>query len=97
MWLLRRRNYSSTSSSIFIRSMVVILVAGIILHGVVGASSDSGGREKRRHRIVLDTDVDTDDFFALLYLLKLNPLEFDVQVITIFFFINICVRICLCR
>ncbi|GJT58014.1 putative ribonucleoside hydrolase, partial [Tanacetum coccineum] len=31
------------------------------------------------YRIVLDTDVDTDDFFAILYLLKLNPSEFDLQ------------------
>ncbi|XP_050218509.1 nucleoside hydrolase 3-like isoform X2 [Mercurialis annua] len=34
-------------------------------------------------RIVFDTDVDTDDFFALLYLLKLNRSEFELQGITI--------------
>ncbi|KAL2534574.1 inosine-uridine preferring nucleoside hydrolase family protein [Abeliophyllum distichum] len=34
-------------------------------------------------RILLDTDMDTDDFFALLYLLKLNTSEFDLQAITI--------------
>ncbi|XP_065863521.1 nucleoside hydrolase 3-like isoform X2 [Euphorbia lathyris] len=35
------------------------------------------------HRILLDTDVDTDDFFALLYLLKLNRSEFELKAITI--------------
>ncbi|KAG8655476.1 hypothetical protein MANES_04G041950v8 [Manihot esculenta] len=37
----------------------------------------------RPHRILLDTDVDTDDFFALLYMLKLNRSEFELQAITI--------------
>lgn len=32
-------------------------------------------------RILLDTDVDTDDLFALLYLLKLNRSEFELEVI----------------
>ena len=36
--------------------------------------------EAKPHRILLDTDVDTDDFFALLYLLKLNRSEFDLEV-----------------
>ncbi|KAK7856396.1 hypothetical protein CFP56_023734 [Quercus suber] len=31
------------------------------------------------HRILLDTDVDTDDFLALLYLLKQNRSEFKVE------------------
>nr|GEX73276.1 hypothetical protein [Tanacetum cinerariifolium] len=31
------------------------------------------------HRILLDTDVDTDDFFAILYLLKLNRSEFSLE------------------
>ncbi|KDP40052.1 hypothetical protein JCGZ_02050 [Jatropha curcas] len=35
------------------------------------------------HRILLDTDVDTDDFFALLYILKLNRSEFELEAITI--------------
>ncbi|KAF6171634.1 hypothetical protein GIB67_042149 [Kingdonia uniflora] len=34
-------------------------------------------------RILVDTDVDTDDFFALLYLLKLNLSQFDLKAITI--------------
>ncbi|XP_031111966.1 uncharacterized protein LOC116015938 [Ipomoea triloba] len=35
------------------------------------------------HRILLDTDADTDDLFALLYLLKLNKSEFDLKGISI--------------
>ncbi|KAI4304120.1 hypothetical protein MLD38_039674 [Melastoma candidum] len=35
------------------------------------------------HRILLDTDVDTDDFFALLYLLKLKRSEFELEAVTI--------------
>jgi len=31
-------------------------------------------------RILLDTDVDLDDVFALLYLLKLNRSEFQLEV-----------------
>lgn len=32
------------------------------------------------HRILVDTDVDADDVLALLYLLKQNRTEFDLQV-----------------
>ncbi|BBG93246.1 inosine-uridine preferring nucleoside hydrolase family protein [Prunus dulcis] len=34
-------------------------------------------------RILLDTDVDTDDFFGLLYLLKLNRSEFELEAVTV--------------
>ncbi|XP_062087021.1 nucleoside hydrolase 5-like [Humulus lupulus] len=37
----------------------------------------------RPRRILLDTDVDTDDFLALLYLLKLNRSEFELEGVTI--------------
>ncbi|KAK7245735.1 hypothetical protein RIF29_40584 [Crotalaria pallida] len=46
---------------------------GTVLHTVDG----------RPRRILLDTDADTDDFFALLYLLKLNRSEFQLEAITI--------------
>ncbi|KAB5545451.1 hypothetical protein DKX38_013563 [Salix brachista] len=36
--------------------------------------------EGKPHRIVLDTDVDTDDLLALFYLLKLNRSEFELEV-----------------
>lgn len=39
------------------------------------------------HRILVDTDVDTDDLFGLLYLLKLNKSEFDL-VVSLSFFIS---------
>ncbi|KAG2311791.1 hypothetical protein Bca52824_023348 [Brassica carinata] len=35
------------------------------------------------HRILVDTDVDTDDIIALLYLLKLNKSEFELVGITL--------------
>jgi len=38
--------------------------------------------EGQLRRILLDTDVDTDDVFALLYLLKLNRSEFQLEVST---------------
>ncbi|KMT03598.1 hypothetical protein BVRB_8g192710 [Beta vulgaris subsp. vulgaris] len=37
----------------------------------------------KQHQILVDTDVDTDDFFALLYLLKLNRSVFDLKAVTI--------------
>lgn len=54
--------------------MVMVLIIGVVLGG------DGQSVEGRPHRILLDTDVDTDDFFAILYLLKLNRSEFDLQV-----------------
>lgn len=40
------------------------------------------GVESNPRRIVVDTDVDTDDLFALLYLLKLNQSQFRLEVLT---------------
>ncbi|RWR93654.1 Inosine-uridine preferring nucleoside hydrolase family protein isoform 1 [Cinnamomum micranthum f. kanehirae] len=48
----------------------------------VGIGAAWGGRGLP-HQILLDTDVDTDDFFALLYLLKLNRSEFNLKAVTI--------------
>ena len=53
--------------------VVVVLVVGVIganLHTVEG----------RPRRILLDSDIDTDDIFALMYLLKLNRSEFELEV-----------------
>ncbi|GLT42033.1 hypothetical protein SLA2020_160560 [Shorea laevis] len=56
--------------------VVVVLIAGVF-----------GGElctvEGRPHRILLDTDVDTDDLLALSYLLKLNRSEFELEAVTI--------------
>ncbi|WJX96078.1 Nucleoside hydrolase 3 [Trifolium repens] len=41
------------------------------------------GTEGNPHRIVVDTDVDTDDLLALLYLLKLNTSQFQLEGVTI--------------
>ncbi|GFY85201.1 inosine-uridine preferring nucleoside hydrolase family protein [Actinidia rufa] len=57
------------------RLCVAIVVIGTVVANLYTAESGGG----RPHRILLDTDVDTDDFFALLYLLKLNRAEFDLQ------------------
>jgi hypothetical protein len=42
----------------------------------------SGGAAEAEapHRILVDTDMDTDDLFALLYLLKQNRSEFELKV-----------------
>ncbi|RDX89409.1 rihC, partial [Mucuna pruriens] len=39
--------------------------------------------EAKPRRILLDTDVDTDDLYALFYLLKLNRSEFQLEGVTI--------------
>ena len=51
-----------------------------ILLLVLGILANSHTVEGKPRRILLDTDVDTDDFFALLYLLKLNRSEFELEV-----------------
>ncbi|KAL7178031.1 hypothetical protein ACSBR2_031232 [Camellia fascicularis] len=61
---------------------VAIVVIGTVLANFYAVNGGGGGGG-RPHRILLDTDVDTDDFFALLYLLKLNQSEFDLQAVTI--------------
>ncbi|KAJ6904047.1 hypothetical protein NC651_021255 [Populus alba x Populus x berolinensis] len=53
------------------------LLAVVVLINVLELA---GGKPQR---ILLDTDVDTDDFFALLYLLKLNRSEFELEAVTI--------------
>ncbi|KAM4126681.1 hypothetical protein ACJW30_02G033000 [Castanea mollissima] len=69
-------------------------VVVLIIIGVVGANlyyflfySFAGANlysfEGLPHRILLDTDADTDDLLGLLYLLKLNRSEFNVEAVTI--------------
>ncbi|KAK7359655.1 hypothetical protein VNO77_01617 [Canavalia gladiata] len=53
--------------------LVMLGTLGTVLHTV----------EAKPRRILLDTDVDTDDLFALLYLLKLNRSEFQLEGVTI--------------
>eukprot|EP00268_Persea_americana_P016415 TRINITY_DN17783_c0_g1_i5.p1 TRINITY_DN17783_c0_g1~~TRINITY_DN17783_c0_g1_i5.p1 ORF type:complete len:431 (+),score=69.46 TRINITY_DN17783_c0_g1_i5:229-1521(+) len=57
--------------------VVVFLVSR--LGRVIGGDVDG----RLPHRILLDTDVNPDDIFALLYLLKLNRSEFSLEAVTI--------------
>ncbi|KAJ1395160.1 Ribonucleoside hydrolase-like [Sesbania bispinosa] len=50
---------------------------------IIGTALCSAVVECRPRRILVDTDVDTDDLFALLYLLKLNRSDFQFEAITI--------------
>ncbi|XP_030507362.2 nucleoside hydrolase 3 [Cannabis sativa] len=71
------------------RSMVLknnfwVLVFALLLFGFAANFHTAKGTPRPRpRRILLDTDVDTDDFFALLYLLKLNRSDFDLEGVTI--------------
>lgn len=53
-------------------------VAVLLITGLIGANLYT--LEGRPRRVLLDTDVDTDDIFALLYLLKQNRSELEVEV-----------------
>ncbi|GAU11089.1 hypothetical protein TSUD_197130, partial [Trifolium subterraneum] len=50
---------------------------------IIGTTAVIGGAEGNPHRIVVDTDVDTDDLLALLYILKLNTSQFQLEGVTI--------------
>lgn len=56
----------------------------IILVASIGKFSEYG----RPRRILVDTDVDADDVFALFYLLKQNRTEFDLQVFHFHFLLS---------
>uniref|UniRef100_A0A7N0T2Q8 Inosine/uridine-preferring nucleoside hydrolase domain-containing protein n=1 Tax=Kalanchoe fedtschenkoi TaxID=63787 RepID=A0A7N0T2Q8_KALFE len=59
------------------------LVVLVVILGAAGSSVDKCEAGGFPRRLIVDTDVDSDDFFAILYLLKLNRSEFDLQGITI--------------
>lgn len=58
--------------------MVVVVVVFLVscLGRVIGGDADG----RLPHRILVDTDVNPDDIFALLYLLKQNRSEFSLEV-----------------
>ncbi|MFS7922995.1 putative ribonucleoside hydrolase [Helianthus anomalus] len=60
------------------------LLSALIM--AAGSASSYNVHRGLSYRAILDTDVDTDDLFALLYLLKSNRSEFNLQ----FFVICIC-------
>lgn len=55
------------------RVAAAVLLLMIITATLVGADG-------KPRRIVVDTDVDTDDLFAMLYLLKVNTSQFQFEV-----------------
>ncbi|XP_057503455.1 nucleoside hydrolase 3-like isoform X2 [Actinidia eriantha] len=62
--------------------MVVRVVWVLVLSILVGKFSQYRA-DARPRRILMDTDVNMDDVFALFYVLKQNKSEFDLQAITI--------------
>lgn len=64
-----------------IQRCVGIYLCIAVMVGLIGSSTHCV--EARPRRIILDTDVDTDDLFALLYILKLNKSEFHLEAVTI--------------
>ncbi|PWA77518.1 inosine/uridine-preferring nucleoside hydrolase domain-containing protein [Artemisia annua] len=54
-----------------------------LIIAITGIAASSNVYGAVPHRILLDTDVDTDDFFAILYLLKLNRSEFSLEVMNL--------------
>ncbi|XP_024931679.3 nucleoside hydrolase 3 [Ziziphus jujuba] len=57
----------------FLVALLILGVVGVDLHTV----------EAKPRRILVDTDIDTDDLFAILYLLKLDRSEFELEAVTI--------------
>ncbi|KAL1548539.1 Nucleoside hydrolase 3 [Salvia divinorum] len=64
-----------------IQRCVSIYLCIFVMVGLIGSSKTCV--EGLPRRIILDTDVDTDDLFALLYILKLNKSEFHLEAVTI--------------
>jgi len=54
----------------------VLVAIAVLVSG--GAAAEAGPQ-----RILLDTDMDTDDLLALLYILKQNRSEFDLKAVSI--------------
>lgn len=66
----------------------VVVLPGIIWLIILVASIGKFSEYDRPRRILVDTDVDADDVFALLYLLKQNRTEFDLQVFHFHFLLS---------
>ncbi|KAJ0802309.1 putative ribonucleoside hydrolase [Helianthus annuus] len=61
-----------------------LLLWSSLLYALIVAAGDTSSYNVHQglsYRAILDTDVDTDDLFALLYLLKSNRSEFNLQVL----------------
>ncbi|XP_031480207.1 nucleoside hydrolase 3 isoform X6 [Nymphaea colorata] len=67
----------STSSIIHLVAVFpLLMLASLLTPSVTPVTA-------KPHNILVDTDVDTDDFFAILYLLKQNRSEINLKAITI--------------
>jgi hypothetical protein len=71
MW---RRKKTAVSWRRTVAAVVAVMVSAAVAAG--GAAKDKAGPQ----RILLDTDMDTDDLLALMYLLKQNRSEFELKV-----------------
>jgi hypothetical protein len=60
--------------------LVAARTLSLLLLLLVAPLAAAGGRPPAPRRILVDTDVDTDDLFAILYLLKQDRSEFDLEV-----------------
>ncbi|GAB4851206.1 Nucleoside hydrolase 5 [Ancistrocladus abbreviatus] len=60
--------------------LALSLIVGEVLLNIHSAAA---ARAQAPRRILLDTDVNTDDVFALLYILKLDRSQFDLKAVTI--------------
>ncbi|XP_012089456.2 uncharacterized protein LOC105647839 [Jatropha curcas] len=65
------------------RSMLLLISVVMLLIGIWNITSGARSAQRQPKRIIVDTDVDTDDVFALFYLLKQDKNEFDLQAITL--------------
>ena len=63
-----------TTTAAFLMLLVPVIAAA--------ASTEAKVEADGPQRILLDTDMDTDDLFALLYILKQNRSEFELKVRT---------------
>uniref|UniRef100_A0A0D9WGD5 Inosine/uridine-preferring nucleoside hydrolase domain-containing protein n=1 Tax=Leersia perrieri TaxID=77586 RepID=A0A0D9WGD5_9ORYZ len=77
----KRRRRAKMWRTAAVAAAVLLLVAFGAAPTASGGAA--GATATRPRRILVDTDMDTDDLFALLYLLKQNRSEFDVKAITI--------------
>ncbi|CAN6355213.1 unnamed protein product [Urochloa humidicola] len=64
------------------RAAAAVAVAALLFLAVAAAGVATASAAPAR-RLIVDTDMDTDDVLALLYILKHNRSEFDVKAITI--------------
>ncbi|KAK0599253.1 hypothetical protein LWI29_003626 [Acer saccharum] len=78
-------SWRKVKSLVLWRGMILLAIpCMIILIVSIGPPIKKNWMDSEQpRRILVDTDVDTDDVFALFYLLKQNKSEFDLQAITI--------------